>query len=640
MGEYIEDFRIYMQTLGSPSVRLTWWTTNFGTMVCRDTLTVLCGLRAPDTLYTRRTTVSGDTCCRDFLLINSHQPRSPLKRFRLAMNTPNASFSAPTSLPDGWSMQLNGRGDTALFVIDSLLAPGDTVIFPGICFDNDLSPEDQVRYTWITEFEDLIVTIGTGSAPCFREIIFCDSVSALVDSSLTATQRCITLNVGNRNSRRDTIKRFTVRIDNPGTRLRILNAQAPPGWSIDRVTPDSVTFHRGTIDPGFNKEFEFCLNIDTNARDPLTITWTTWADNFRPICTEEIPVRVDLRLSCDSAAIGENSGSIDPLCCFDVTFYNFNGKERPIDLMTIRVPRSDLIIDTAEASGSWRLGSDFFPSIFVEYVGDTLRAGDSVTFSFCVDARVSPDRPIDFDVLWQTFSRGELLCFGTERVVCEGSPGRCDSISLTSDITSELTCQALSEIRNVHTPDGPINNVQYTILQGNVDFRSAVAEGSASGFDQVTLDPRQVIFKGGTIPAGGTAGPFRLEFAEADEVNVIIETCTFEDDTELCCEIDTVECSFLGVDDQQRGEGALVRSVMPNPSSGETTVRYRTERTGSATLVLLDAEGREIRRYEEGMQGAGEHEIMIDGRSLPSGLYYFILHAGGEKETGKLILVK
>ena len=640
VGEFVENFRIYMESLGSPAVRLTWWTTNFNTEVCRDTLTVFCGLRAPDTLFSRPASVGDDTCCRDFLIINSHQPRSPLKQFGFVMNTQNAEFFAPPTTPDGWSFTLNAAGDSLIFTIDTLLAPGDSVVFPGICFDNDLAADDSVRYTWLTRYDDLLVTAGLGTAACFRDLVFCDSVTALVDSSLTATQRCITLNLGNRNSRQDAIRRFTVRIDNPGVPLRMLNAQAPIGWSVDEVTPDSVTFHRGRLDPGRNRTFEFCLNIDTNALDPLTITWTTWADDFRAICTDSIPVKVDLRLACDSVVITENDKSIDPLCCFDVTFYNRNGKSRPIDRMNVRVPQIDLIMDTANASGLWRLGSDVFPAVSVDFVGDTLKAGDSVQFSFCVNAIAIQERPVSFDIIWQTYSIGQLVCFDTVRVVCEGSPGRCDSIALTSVPSSDDGCFVWYGVDNIHTPYGPINNVQFTILNSDANFISAEADGSAAGFDQVTLSPKQVVFRGGTIPTGEYVENFKMVFDGGGSRRAIIETCTFEDDLELCCEIDTIDCSFNSVEDEASLANTLLHSVSPNPFSERTLFHYQLNKPGGVTLLLLDVDGREVRRYEEGLVEAGEHTLAVDSESLPSGLYFYVLQAGAERGIGRVVLIR
>jgi len=640
VGDFVENFRIYVQSLGNPTVRLTWWTTNFDTEICHDTLTLLCGLRAPDTLFSRPASVGDDTCCRDFLLMNSHQPRSPLKRFGLVMNTQNGEFFAPPSRPDGWSFTLNAAGDSLLFTIDSFLAPGDSVLFPGICFDNDLAADDTVRYMWLTQYDDLLVTRGLGSALCFRDVIFCDSVTALVDSLLTATQRCITLDLENRNSRRDTIRRFTVKIDNAGTPLRILNAQAPVSWSIDRITPDSVIFHRGTVDPGFDRTFEFCVNIDTNALDPLNITWTTWADNVRPICTESIPVKVDLRLACDSVVIVENDQSVDPLCCFDVTFYNKNGKGRPIDQMSVRVPRVDLIMDTATASGSWSLRPDIFPAVSVDFVGDTLRAGDSVTFSFCVNAIAVQERPVSFDIIWQTLSASQLVCFDTLRVICEGSPGLCDSIEVTATPDADEKCFVWYGIGNIHTPDGPINNVQFTILDSVAKFISADADGSAAGFDQVMLSPKQVIFKGSTIPAGEYVENFRMIFDTPNDSEVILEACTFEDDLKLCCEVDTIFCSSLGVEDETSFANSLLHSVSPNPFTDRTLFHFQLDKRGGVTLLLLDVDGREVKRYEEGMLEAGEHTLVVDGGGLPSGRYFYVLQAGSKCATGRMMLVR
>lgn len=643
-GEFVENFRIFVNTGTSPVVQIAWWTTSFGDQVCRDSLFLRCGLTAPDTLYIGRTSVGADTCCRDFLLINSHVPRSPLKSFRIAGAAPNTHVMPPAGLPDGWSASLNQTNDTLVLTIDSLLAPGDSVIFSGICFESNLSISDTARFMWRTEYDDLHVTEGTGLVPCFRRVVFCDSVSAIVDSSLVAEDRCITLNVANRNSRRDQITRVTARISNPGTPHRILRATPPAGWSVDQVTQDSVIFHRGVLEAGRNQDdFEFCVNIDTNALDPLTITWTTWANSLRPLCTDEIQVRVDSRRDCDSVVFLENGESIDPFCCFDVTFHNRNERGFPITAMQLRIPRIDLIFDTAttgSAGGSWRVGTEVFPAISIDYVGDTLEFGDSATFSFCVNATAIQQRPASFQVVWRTFSSAGIVCFDTVTVVCEGSEGLCDTIAPTREPVADGGCVAYYRVANTHTPSSPINNVQFRIVSGDANFVSGEALGSAAGFSQVSLSPKTIIFRGSTIPPGASVEEFHLDFDASVDMNIVLEICTFEDDMELCCSFDTVECSFLGVEDEEDAENALSHSVIPNPFGDRTEFRYRMKRPGGVTLVLLDEEGREVRRYAEGMKEAGSHVLEIHAGELPSGVYFYILQAGAERGKGRVVVVR
>lgn len=640
-GEFIENFRIFMTSTGASTFRLVWWTTSFGEVICRDTITVTCGLSVVDSLFTRTATSPGDACCRDLLLKNTHRPASPLKRLRLVMQTPNADFLPIGSVPEAWSYRLSTNGDTATFTIDSVLNVGDSIVLPGLCFDNDAATTDTVRYRWETEYDGLVVTQGSTTTFCRRDILFCDSISALVDSSLTATQRCVRLRLFNTNSRLDTIRRFSVRIDNPGARRRIVSAQAPSDWSIERITPDSVTFHRSTLDPGASRDgFTICTNLDTNALDPLSLIYTTWSSSVQPICTDTLKLNVSLNIICDSIAAFENEGSIDPLCCYTMTFFNRNGKGAPITQMQLRLPSIDLLFDTASAAtGSWRVGNPIFPSISVEYVGDVLDPGDSVTFRFCVNAIAVPQRPFTFDLVWRTYSSSGELCVDTARLICMGSEGRCDLISTTRVPDPDGGCFAWYGIDNVHTPDGPIDNVQFTMLDPGSNFISAEVDETASEFDEISLSPKVVLFRGGSIPAGGSASNFKLGFDGDQDKTVIVEVCTFEGDVELCCEIDTISCSFFGVDDKAATSG-LTHALRPNPSSGTAELSYRIEKTGEVELILLDAVGREVRRLALGRQEAGEWSVPISLDGLSSGVYYYELHAGDGRGSGRVVLVR
>lgn len=642
-GNFVEDFRIFVNTNGLSTTRLAWWTAKYGEFICTDTVTLDCGLEVVDSLYIRKTMVGEDTCCMDFLLVNTHVPRSPLKSFRLAMNTPKATFRTPPALPNGWSFSLNSAGDTATITLDSLLAPGDSVLFSGLCFDNDLSPVDSVKFVWQTRDPELTVTEGLIAVPCFRDVVFCDSISARVDSALFATERCITLNVANRNSRRDNITRITANISNPGAMRRILNAKAPTGWSVESIAPDSVVYHRGTLRPGENlNALEFCVNIDTNAFDPLTIQWTTWATASRPICTGEIDVNARVDRECDSVGAVENEQSIDPFCCFDIVFKNNNDREVPIDAIQLRLPRIDLVFDTATAmEGSWQVSTNVFPNIRVDYNGDVLLPGESATFSFCVNAVAVKERPFSFRIVWRTFSQSNVVCFDTITVSCEGAPGRCDTIELTDQGVNEEACHASFRVENTHLPESLVDNVQFRILSPeSASFVSGSADGSAAEFDQVQLSPGQVVFRGSAILPGETAENFTLEFDVESNAELEIEVCTFEGDREICCETQTVQCVFTGVGDFATTGGTLEHSAHPNPFEKSTEIRYSMKRPGGVTLVLLDEQGREVRRWSQGLQTEGTHAVRVEGNDLPSGVYYYVLQAGDERGTGRLVLVK
>lgn len=638
-GEYVENFRVFFNS-SSNQVRVAWATKTFDDVICVDTLTVRCGITAPDTLFSRPS-VNGDTCCKDFLLINTHYPRSPIESFRVIMKTENGSIVPTPTAPEGWSATLNGAGDTLLVTSQNGgLMPGDSLLITDLCGENSLASVDSLNYAWGTLYEGMLVTGGNADFYCRRDVVFCDSVTARVDSSLTAPTRCITLKLDNRNSRQDLLQKFTFHIENPGEKRRIVSATPPSGWSLDHFTQDSVVFHRGLLRPGRSEDgFEFCLNIDTNAFDPLKVTWTTWTTEVSPLCTDSFEVNAKVDVACDSLVLTENSASINPLCCFDLEVFNRNSKGLPIEAIEIRLPSIDLFFDTASSiTSGWNVVSPVFPAIAVAWRGDTIRSGESARFSFCVNAGAISARPFVFDVVWRTFDENGVVCFDTLQAFCEGTPGRCDSIYITELPNNEQGCYVSYGVDNLHTPDGVIDNIEFTVLSDDVTILTAEATGSAAGFDNVSLSPKSVIFRGSTIAPGATAGDFSLDFSD-NQSEVLLEVCTFEGDLELCCEIDTIACSLNSVERESRYD-ELAHTIAPNPAVNLLTVAISMEHPGSVTLLLFDSKGVEAGRHEQGIREAGETGFTVTIDELPAGVYHYILQGGEERGRGTIVVVR
>lgn len=68
-------------------------------------------------------------------------------------------------------------------------------------------------------------------------------------------------------------------------------------------------------------------------------------------------------------------------------------------------------------------------------------------------------------------------------------------------------------------------------------------------------------------------------------------------------------------------DAPLAMSIYPNPALDEATVRFSLERTQRVSLDLFDLLGRQVRQRDLGVMSAGEHEVMLDLRNLPAGLY-------------------
>jgi hypothetical protein len=78
----------------------------------------------------------------------------------------------------------------------------------------------------------------------------------------------------------------------------------------------------------------------------------------------------------------------------------------------------------------------------------------------------------------------------------------------------------------------------------------------------------------------------------------------------------------------------------PNPFNSTTTVRYELGTACTVRLKVYDAAGREVAILAEGWREAGSHEVVFNGASVPSGLYFARLTAGEYTAIEKLILLK
>ncbi len=78
----------------------------------------------------------------------------------------------------------------------------------------------------------------------------------------------------------------------------------------------------------------------------------------------------------------------------------------------------------------------------------------------------------------------------------------------------------------------------------------------------------------------------------------------------------------------------------PNPFNPSTTIKYQIPEFSFVTIKVYDVLGNEVATLISEEKPAGGYEIEFDGSSLPSGIYFYWLHAGAFTETKKMILLK
>jgi hypothetical protein len=99
--------------------------------------------------------------------------------------------------------------------------------------------------------------------------------------------------------------------------------------------------------------------------------------------------------------------------------------------------------------------------------------------------------------------------------------------------------------------------------------------------------------------------------------------------------------SPLGVRDRpELPKGFALFQNYPNPFNPSTTIRYALAHGGDVVLRVITLLGQEVARLVDRPQVAGEHAAVFDGNGRATGVYFYELRVGAEREVRKMVLVK
>lgn len=104
-------------------------------------------------------------------------------------------------------------------------------------------------------------------------------------------------------------------------------------------------------------------------------------------------------------------------------------------------------------------------------------------------------------------------------------------------------------------------------------------------------------------------------------------------------------CPYVGVEEVVPPEGTEFLTVIPNPFSGRTEVRFGLVRPSRARLSIYDVAGRLVRRLLDDGRDAGQHTVAwdglnADGRATPAGIYFARLETDQREVTRKVVLLE
>ena len=104
----------------------------------------------------------------------------------------------------------------------------------------------------------------------------------------------------------------------------------------------------------------------------------------------------------------------------------------------------------------------------------------------------------------------------------------------------------------------------------------------------------------------------------------------------------TIQKGTPPVDVGSARSGHTLELVGRHPARGPMRFAYQLATEAQARLLVLDSAGRPVRTVRSGLQAAGRHKVVWDGRdtrgrSCPAGVYFAVLDVGGKVTARKVV---
>ncbi len=93
-------------------------------------------------------------------------------------------------------------------------------------------------------------------------------------------------------------------------------------------------------------------------------------------------------------------------------------------------------------------------------------------------------------------------------------------------------------------------------------------------------------------------------------------------------------------DDYQTPASFELLANYPNPFNAQTKIQYSLGKPGMVSITVYDILGREIEEVLNQYQNVGYHSLILNAEGMTSGVYYYRVTSGDNKQTRSMTLIR
>lgn len=86
--------------------------------------------------------------------------------------------------------------------------------------------------------------------------------------------------------------------------------------------------------------------------------------------------------------------------------------------------------------------------------------------------------------------------------------------------------------------------------------------------------------------------------------------------------------------------GLSLGQNMPNPTNGNTTIKYSIADGGHVVLNVFDVTGKQVMSFDQGRQTAGDYQVEFNTNNLQAGVYFYTLNVDGKQATRRMVVAE